>query len=667
MTSHSPAADLGAVDRVPITRLERVVLICCAFLIVIHLAASFFPHVRLWGMNQLHYFPVIIRLILCAVALMVLIPRVNDIVTRSLGRVFVWTENRLHGLNRYVKYSIAGIFGAAVFWLFKAATPLLGDGYLRAGELKFGVLMELTEPLDFYFHLLIYRWFGLDGYAAYAIPSCIAGGAFVFLVLLLCDVWAKDGREKLLVFSMLVTMGSVHLFFGYVESYSLMYVLLTAYLLCGLLYLKGEAGFVWPCLFLLLAGGFHLAAFFALPSLLYLAWAKVPDSSEDGLKGFGFARGMYLVGVIFLIVVGLHALKTYAPGKPLGAVLIHPFGTGDSLYSFFSLTHWLDFLNQQFLISPVSALLLLAFPVFLRPWINFKDNAGRFLLWVMSCLFVFALFVDPKLGYARDWDLFAFTGLSVSFLGAYLILGASRREDGRNLSRISLALTMTALVFTLPWLSVNASERRAVARFEDLLVIDDQRAAGGYETLACYFRDKGDHQESLELWKKAIAANPNPRYFASLGNEYRRLGQDDKAVEAYQQALQTGLELPSQAGLYSNLGNTLAQLGRYDEAISNMRKAISTRPDKAEYYFNLGNILGRAARYGEAVPCFEMTIRLDPDNVRTYKLLGWTYARMGEIEKARSCFERYLRFGPEDGPQIKGLIDSIQIEVDSGR
>jgi Tfp pilus assembly protein PilF len=667
LTVENPNLSGEAVNKESSDRLARMVLFCCGSLIAIHFVASFFPQARLWGINQLHYFPLFFRIILCAVALAVLIPRVGRMVTEPLGSAFGWMANRFAGINRYVKYSAAALVSMLVFWLLRTATPLLGDGYLRAGQLKFGVLMELTEPLDFYLHLIAFRWLGVDGYTTYAILSCVAGGVFVFLALLLCDAWGRNGGEKLLVFSMLVTMGSMQLFFGYVESYSLMYVLLAAYLLAGLLYLKGEAGFVWPYLFLLLAGGFHLAAFFALPSLFLLAWAKFPSSSEEGRKGFGFARAMYLGGVLFLIIVGLYLLKTYAVERPPSSVLIYPFGSSESLYSFFSAAHWSDFLNEQFLISPVGALLLVALLVFFSRSINFKDSALRFLLWVTLCLFVFALFIDSKLGYARDWDLFAFTGMGVTLLGVYLILGLARRENGRNLGRITLALTLTALVSTLPWLLVNASEHRAVARLEDLLQMDRQMAGHGYEILACYFRDKGDHQQSLELWKKAITANPNPRYFASLGNEYRRVDQDEKAVEAYRKALEEGVDLPSRPGLYSNLGNTLAQLGRYDEAEAEMKKAISLRPDKAEYYFNLGNILGRAERYQEAAHYFEAAIRLNPDNTRIYKVLGWTYARLGEVEKAKACFERYLRSAPEDGRQIRGLIDSIQIEIDSGR
>lgn len=665
--SKSPVKDRVQPEEPLSRRTEKLIFGACAVLIVVHLFASFFPAARLWGINLLYYFPLGLRLLLCAIGLIVLIPKLNGALTSRLTRAFGWIGERSGKMNRYLKYSVASVISLVVFWIFRSATPLLGDGYLRAGELKYGTLMSLTEPLDFFLHLAVFRLFGLDGQTTFAVLSCVAGGIFVFLVFLFGDLWGKDGEEKLLISSILLSMGAIQLFFGYIESYAFMYLCLAAYLLFALRYSKGQGSFLWPCLFLFLASGFHLSALVLLPSLFYLAFGGSPGTSRTKFGSVKFINGMYLGGTILVIALGLYLLTTYAPEEPPESILIHPFGGGDSFYSFFSLEHWSDFLNHQLLISPVGAALVVLFLVFFRKIIQLKEKAARFLLWVVGFSFLYAAFVDPKLGYARDWDLFAFTGLGVTLLALFLLLQVMRGEKVMEVGGLALALVMTCVVSTLPWVLINASEGKAVARLEYLLRMDKGRAAHGYETLACYFRDRGDHDKPVELWKKAIATNPNPRYFASLGNAYRRVEDYDEAIEAYYRCLEFGKDFPSLPGVYSNLGNTLARLGRYDEAVSHVKMAISMRPDKADYHFNLGNILGKAGRYDEAVPYFETAIKLDPDNVRAYKVLGWTYARIGDNERAKSCLEQYLRFKPKDGPQIKGLIDSIQIEIESGR
>jgi len=335
-------------------KMERLILLACAFLILIHLVASFFPHLRLWGINQLHYFSLGFRIAVCAVGLLILVPKVNKILTEFLTRAFTWFAEKFKKMNKYLKYSAISFLSLIIFWLLRAKTPLLGDGYLRAGEIKLGKLFLITEPLDFYLHLLVSKLSGLDGYTTYGVLSCMAGALLIFLILLFCDLWGKDGKEKLFIFLILATMGATQLFFGYIESYSFMYVAMTAYILFGARYLKQKSGFLWPCIFLLLAASFHLSALFVLPSLFYLAFATLPEPARLKSGRVKFGNMVSLVCVISLIGLGLYLLKAYSPEGSSGSFLIYPFRGGESFYSFFSLAHLLDFLNHQLLISPVS-------------------------------------------------------------------------------------------------------------------------------------------------------------------------------------------------------------------------------------------------------------------------------------------------------------------------
>jgi tetratricopeptide (TPR) repeat protein len=214
---------------------------------------------------------------------------------------------------------------------------------------------------------------------------------------------------------------------------------------------------------------------------------------------------------------------------------------------------------------------------------------------------------------------------------------------------------------------INATEQKAVARFEDLLKMDKVRAAHGWETVACYFRDKGHHEKTIRFWQNAVALKPIPRYFGVLGNAYLRLERYDEAIQALERSIQMA---PNRVGieyLHRSLGVGLAAKGRYDEAVSHLRKAIGLAPGRAEFHYIMGNTLGKAGRYEEAVPYFETVLRLNPAHVRTYKLLGIALARMGKKEKARGYLESYLELAPQDATGVKGLIDSIEIQIDSGR
>ncbi|MGB2804561.1 MAG: tetratricopeptide repeat protein [Candidatus Zixiibacteriota bacterium] len=666
-------------------KVGRIIILTCASLIVIHLAASFFPRLRLWGISQLHYFSLEFRIAVSVIALLILIPGVSRILAGALTGVFAWIAGKLTKVNRYLLYAVISVLSLIPFWLLRAGTPLLGDGYLRAGELKLGVLLSITEPLDYYLHLLVYRVFGLDGYTTYATLSCLAGGLFIFLILLFSHLLGKNGKERLFIFLILATMGTTQLFFGHIESYSFMYVAVLAYIFFGIRYLQGKGAFLWAGLFLLLAASFHLTALFVLPSLFYLAFAGFSAASGSKAARLKFANIVVLICVVFVIGAALHLRGTYLTEETIGSPLIYPFGGGESYYSFFSLAHLLDFLNHQLLISPVSLVLWAVLLVLFRREINFRENVVRFLVWITACSFGFALLADPKLGYARDWDLFASCGLGVTLLGLYLTVSLLRdrpkaafapgpertahREEGAvmDLRWVTLLLVATSLASTLPWILVNASEQKAVARFESLLFIDEERGAHGYETMACYFRDKGEHEKTIGLWKNAIAINPIPRYYAVLGNAYLRVKRYDEAIEVLEKSI--GMA-PNRRGiqyLHRSLGVCLSAKGRYDEAISHLGIAIDLAPGRADFHYIMGNILGKAGRYEEAVPYFETTLGLNPAEINSYKLLGIAFARMGKKEEAERYLETYLRLAPQDAAGLKGIIDSIEIEIDSGR
>ena len=659
-----------------INRMGRIILLSCAFLILVHLIASFFPHLRVWGINQFHYFPLGLRIALSAIGLLVLIPGVNGLLVRLLARAFLPPAEKLRRLNKYTLYSVISLLSLIPLWLLRAKTPLLGDGYLRAGELKLGSLLSITEPLDFYLHLVFFELVGVDGYTTYAVMSCVAGGLYIFLILLLSDLWGKDGKEKLFIFSILATLGTTQLFFGYIESYSFMYVTLTGYLLFSLRYLKGKSGFLWPSLFLLLAAGFHLSALFVLPSLFYLAFAKLPEPDRSKAQSARFVNIVILVCLTSVIGLALYLLRTYSSDGNFSSFLIYPFGSKESSYSFFSSAHLLDFLNHQLLISPVGLVLLLALFAFFRRQADSKERWFKFVGLVAVCSLSFALLVDPKLGYARDWDLFAFAGPGVSLLAALILVNVFRtlQQTGENikgrvmdLSRSTLVLVVASLVSTLPWVCINASEDKSIARFHDLLTIDQERAAYGYEIVACYFRDQGRYSKAAESWRKAIAVNPLPRYFAALGVAYSKLGRYGEAIQAFDRSLKWEPRGPAAHETHRNLGHCMAKTGRYDEAVDHLKKAIELKPNNAEYYYALGNILGSAERYEEAVPYFKTVLRLNPGNVTVYRKLGICYAKLGNKEEAEKYLEAYFNLRPRDAFGTKRMVDSIEIEIESDR
>jgi tetratricopeptide (TPR) repeat protein len=631
------------------TRVEKVVLLACAAIISIHAAASFFPKERLWGVNQLAYISSVPRWIIIILAFLILVPRVNRVVYDVLAGVFNLVERSLKRTRTYFKYIPFSLASVILFWVFRAKTYLLGDGHLRGGEILAGTNFSVTEPLDLYLHALVYRFLKLQPHQTYTLISCLAGALFVFLVLRFSRLLGKENQERVLAFMIIASMGSLQLFFGYIESYSLVYVGMLAYLLLSFLYLRRGCNLFFPSLALLISISLHLSAAYLLPSLVYLHLAH----SRGGEKQFSFKR-ILNVGLILLLVGGGFAILSIKNPNPTSVTsyLIPLAGGENDPYSLFSFAHLVDMVNEQFLLSPVG-IILWTMVFFFAGKINFKDPVVSFLVIAAAFSFAFAFLMDPKLGYARDWDLFSSTGLSYTILGIYLGFKYFRQAEIKKLKYVILALTSTALFSTLPWIYVNAQEDKAVERFKALLEVDVERSGYGHEILAYYYRDKELLNDERDQWEKALSAKENERYVTNLGMSYLKLRRYQEALGMFNKAIEMN---PNFAKNYYNLGIALDQLGQHEEAQKQYQVAINKDPYLLDAYANLGASLAETGNYEEALKALKSGIKIDADYFPLYHNIAIAYSRIGKPEEGIALLRVYLERNPEDYQRMQPLL-----------
>jgi uncharacterized protein HemY len=645
-------------------KFEKLVFLTCLFLVLVHAVASFFPKERLWGLNLLHYVPPFFRWLLIGFALLSLFPSLNRLASDLLARLFARTADGLKKVNKYWKYGLISLASFIPFWIFKIKTYLLGDGNLRVAEILDGWKFSATEPLDFYLHAQLSRFLKLHPFTTYAILSCLAGAAFIFLILLLSDLIGKERGEKLLVFSVLATMGANQLFFGYVESYTLMYAAFGGFILFSLYYLKGKCGFLWPGLIFVLSVSLHFSAIFLLPSLLYLTVVRRARASDTGSKSFASANVIRMALILLIVGGGLWVLRYYSPQKQgLGSFLLSPLGTSEDSYSLLSFSHLVDVLNHHLLVSPLGIPIWLVLALFFWRKITFKERETVFLLTLIVCAVVFSLAVDPKLGYPRDWDLFAFTSLGYTILGIYLLLNVLKKSGPTRLRYVTLALVSTALVSTIPWIYVNANEGKAVTRVTHILDLDGKRSALGHEALAYYHRNRREKRKEIEEWKKAIAVVEKPRYLKNLAVTYIEVGEFQEAAWRLERILARD---PDDHLTHSDLGKTYAALGRHEEAKRQLLKAVELQPDNPTYYENLGFFFLNLKSYEESKEVFQKALQVDSGYFPNYRNLGYVYANSGEIKEAIRYLELYLKYElqAKDRDYVQRLITGLKIKAE---
>ncbi len=627
-------------------RTEKITGIGCLLLILIHLISSYFPKERLWGLDLLYFLPTVWKWILVISAVLILIPRVNKAVGGFPDIFYSTRKTKTKSRWRYLRYILLSLAGGVVFWIFRVKTYLLGDSFLRAREINLGgTFSNFTEPLDFFLHTKISRLFGWDAFLTYAILSVLAGIFFLFLGRLLADLLGKDKQERWFILSVVLILGANQLFFGYVESYTLVYVAIFLFIFSSLYYLKNQKKILLPILTFFLAVSLHLLALVLLPALLYLVFQigdKRPHTAQTVQR-----RNRIISAVVIVLIVagGTILLQHYNPQrKGWGYYLIYPLGKDQNYYSIFSFSHLLDLVNHQLLITPVG--ILIGLTAILSFWrkINFKDRSFRFLLILSLCSLAYAFFMDPKLGYPRDWDLFAFTGLGYTVMGIYILIKGWREVKLKDLRYVTWALLFTSLLSTVPWIYVNASEKKSVKRIEYLLDLDNRRSPSGRENLAIYYDQKKEWQKEIAQWEKAIAITGSARYIDNLATVYFNNQQYDLALKE----LKRSLKIDSTFDFtHFGLAEVYVRMGRNEEAIAEYRKAIQARPNLTQYYDNLGVLLTNLKRYPEAIQVFEEGLKSNPRYYPLYRNLGYSYYNVGEYALAEKNLKLYLEHSPQ--------------------
>jgi tetratricopeptide (TPR) repeat protein len=150
----------------------------------------------------------------------------------------------------------------------------------------------------------------------------------------------------------------------------------------------------------------------------------------------------------------------------------------------------------------------------------------------------------------------------------------------------------------------------------------------------------------VELFEKAISLDPTLTLaYASLGTALNRLGQPERALEAYREAFRRD---PSDPQTLWGVGVNLAAMGRTEEAVAALEKAVELGPDRPGPRTSLGTVLcNRLHRYEEGMAHFERAIALAPDLPNGYYNLAAALQALGRSEEAISTVRRAIEADPK--------------------
>lgn len=511
--------------------------------------------------------------------------------------------------------------------------------------------------LSTFLHLQFYRlgqtlW-GWTAQATYEWLSLLAGAAYLAVLWKTVGLLSQNLIQRLTSLALLATLGSIQLFFGYGESYTLVTLAASAYLYTALRALRGHS-LLRPSLWLGLAIALHAIALSLLPSWIYLLWKRSGQPWKQQLH----TPRIYVPLILGAALIGLFLYTAFYPARlPLWT----PQEPGK--YALLSLPHLLQLLNALLLLSPFGLVWGLV-------WGRRGTGEPFFHLlgWALLGSGILFCMHDAFLG-GRDWDLLAFPALFYTLWGISALDQAD--TPPHHWAQIRLTVLPLMALHTALWLGINAHSERAITRLGNLLQYSNQTHHYQAFSRGHYYLDvRKNPDQAIPYFREAIAlASPDTsenvrRYAKTLGKALTTAGHGGEAVAIFEQtyarqknpflyqydldfhyywaraSLQWGeeqyqqrkvvraesiwkegiehyLELGTQ---YERQGDHATATALWQEAVAHSQKLLSLHPT-ASLYHQAGRGFQALGHYDEAIESYRQSAALAQDADGLY----WTY------------------------------------------
>jgi hypothetical protein len=469
--------------------LDHLLRLTALGLAVLFVTADRLPEDSAWGICHYTTLSLPVRLLMACLLVVLAAGPLNDAIRR--GAANLW--DRLPGRSRHhLWFAALALISGVLFWVLRIQHLRWGDAEFIVKALAYTgadrpiwTIYNWQAPLTIYLHaqlwLLLNPLIGVAVGTLYAITSVLAGVGFVYVLLCLSDCLGRDRLEKVTICALVATTGSIQLFFGYVENYTIMStgVLLTLYL--AVRCLRYEVSPTWPSLTLAVTNSFHPSTIVLWPALLYLGWWL--SKNPAGHHNRRLAVWLHLTLPPVLVFLGLAVFMTAGGHSPMAMLQDDRPGGADGIpfvplftvttewqhYTMFSLAHMIEWANEHFLISPFGLVLLLGACARLiirqtrsrtpgQPAGDVDGGSTAFLTIASLAYLVLTFVWNPDYGMRKDWDLFAPSAFVYTLLAATVWVRSRASEAPAR--RLSLARTATLVIVasalhTAGWVHYN--------------------------------------------------------------------------------------------------------------------------------------------------------------------------------------------------------------------
>jgi tetratricopeptide (TPR) repeat protein len=269
----------------------------------------------------------------------------------------------------------------------------------------------------------------------------------------------------------------------------------------------------------------HYVAVVMFPALVYLLWTMHYEQRESAAQDLSAQTKRMKLLIAIFVMLGLAGYVYVKGWKGWISVLpILPEYVPDG-YSLLSVKHLVDLFNL--LLWAVGAGVAALFATHKLSGSIKLNNQENFLFLAASASAVFAAVFSPNLGMARDWDIVSAALWPTAFYAAWRI--SKFEYEVEQLLKLRASLLALVVLILVPAVLVQSQEGSALARYQNLLVLDHSRSAYGWENLALHYQRSGELDKRIDAWEHAVDAERNPRYLFNLAEAYKLADRMDEA------------------------------------------------------------------------------------------------------------------------------------------
>ena len=549
-----------------------------AVLALARCALAFLPTMWLWGPNVLAFVAPIPGWTLWALATLALIPPL----ARRAGPAFARTGDAI--ADRPALASVAlGVLLAAMVLALPDQLQLVGDYLLRLGtargQIPTDTVFPQALPLDLALHYTVpsrlASIFGGDPNDVSRVIGAIEAALFAGLAVAFARALRLRGAAAAAAAAVVAFGGALGMFTGFAKVFGELCLITVAFGALSITVVRDGRGLLALSIAVCAGLALHRSALGFLPPLL-LVWAM-------WLRGHGASGAWRRPGTLAALALPPLTLAFMLPRirAAIASTDRHHFARDGSdlphvLGAAFRGIHILDLGNLLLLLSPL-ALAAPALSALLAP--SLARRTETIVLPALLVPFVgLLLFVHPRQGQFRDWDVFTAAGVTVSLVTAWLV-GETLRGSSRN-AWLAAAVVLGSLAPSVQWLMHNHDVKRGVARVEAYIAGPPMREAEERAQLHNFLGLRHEAWDELEAaaesYARAAELAPSPRILMEWAMAESSRGHLTAAQQILRKLV---LRAPDMLLAWSELARVSYMLRDTTECRRAAQGALRIRPD----------------------------------------------------------------------------------------